>query len=86
MSTRLLSPAGDCDGVTVQDGTRYGGTIINVSNRRHINSLLQAGYTTGDVAGAPVRAGGFVCGCGFRSFFRLCGRCGRECERPDIVA
>jgi len=77
--TRLLSPDDGCVQVNVPigAGTQYTGRTIEVSDPTHIRALREAGYTVADTAGRPVRRGGFDCECGFRSFFRQCGRCGR---------
>ena len=86
---RMLSPDDACRGVDVPigRGRRYNGTVIDVSDPSHARALKAAGYVQAAVAGAPVRQGGFHCErCGFASFFKLCSRCGAECERPDIVA
>lgn len=86
MATRLLSPDHGCEGVTVQnDGIRrrYSGTTVEVSDSSHVRALRAAGYTVADTGGPPVKRGGFECKpCGFKSFFRLCSRCGKTCERP----
>lgn len=88
--SRMLSPDDACRGVTLPVGTgrqRYGGQSIDVSEPSHIKALRQVGYTIADTSGAPVRRGGYHCDpCGFASYFRLCSRCGAECERPDLVA
>lgn len=87
--SRLLSPDDKCVQVDVPfgRGRRYSGKAIEVSDPGHIQALRQAGYTMADAAGRPSRARGFDClSCGFKSFFRLCSRCGSECERPDVVA
>ncbi len=87
--SRLLSPGDNCKAVDVPfgRGRRYEGTVINVSDPLHVSALRRAGYTVAAVAGAPVKAAGFECpACDFASYFRLCSRCGAECDRPDIVA
>jgi hypothetical protein len=49
-----------------------------------VRLLKEAGFTVGDISGAPTRAAGFVCKpCAFKSFFKVCSKCGSECERPD---
>lgn len=86
---RLLSPDDACVEVDVPigRGRRYSGTTIDVVDPSHVRALCAAGYTVADTAGQPVRRGGFECGeCGFKSYFRLCSRCGGSCERPDLIA
>lgn len=76
--SRLLSPDDACISVDVPfgRGRRYDGRTIEVSDPAHARALLAAGYTAADVSG-PSRARGFDCAdCGFRSYFRTCGRCG----------
>lgn len=88
MATRMLSPDGAADAVTVPFGLarRYAGTTIEVSDLGHVKALKQAGYTVGDTSGPPPRSSTWVCpACSFHSFFRLC-KCGAECDRPDLVA
>jgi uncharacterized ferredoxin-like protein len=83
---RLLAPATGAVGIKT-DRHEYRGRIIEVSDRQDIKELRAVGYTVGDVGGRPSRAAGFEChSCGFQSFFRLCSRCGDECDRPDLVA
>lgn len=79
---KLLSPDDKCVQVDVPlgMGQRYSGQTIEVTDSNHIRALRKAGYTVGDV-GAPSRAAGFDCECGFKSFFRLCSRCGSECSK-----
>lgn len=88
--SRLLSPDDKCLGVDVPYGRRHGsynGTVIDVTDPLHARLLKKAGYTSADVSGSPAKASGFICpGCGFKGFFKTCGRCGGACERPDIVA
>lgn len=89
MATRMLSPDGACDGVTVPfgRGRRYAGTTIEVTDPGHVKALKQAGYTVGDTGGVPVTSGGYTCAeCGFSAFFKACGRCGGSCERPALAA
>lgn len=83
---RLLAPAtGAIEAETERH--HYKGQILEVSDRADIRDLRAAGYTVGDVAGGPSRAAGFECpSCDFKSFFRLCSRCGDVCDRPDLVA
>lgn len=86
---RLLSPDDACISVDVPFGRarRYDGRSIEVTDSQHARALRQAGYTVADVSGSPAKASGFICpGCGFKGFFKTCGRCGGACERPDIVA
>lgn len=87
---RLLSPDDKCVQVDVPLGRsrRYSGKSIDVTDQAHIKALRKAGYTVADTSGAPLsRDAGFEClSCGFQSFFRLCSRCGGECDRPDLVA
>lgn len=76
--SRLLSPDDACISVDVPfgRGRRYDGRTIEVTDPVHDRALRAAGYTVAGVS-APSRARGFDCvECGFRSFFRTCGRCG----------
>lgn len=83
---RLLAPATGCVEVDTSR-RRYKGRILEVSDSKDIKELRAIGYTPGDVGGRPSRAAGFECpACSFQSFFRLCSRCGGECDRPDLVA
>lgn len=81
---RLLSPTGGCKQVDIglqRSEARYSGNILDVDNQAHISALRKAGYTPASVAGPPAKAKGFDCTeCGFRSFFRKCGRCGHAPE------
>lgn len=82
---RLLSPGDHCRAVDVPFGRprRYEGTVIEVSDPQHVRALRKAGYTVADSSGGPSQARGFECAsCGRKNFFRLCGRCGAECDRP----
>lgn len=47
--------------------------------------LQESGYgRTWQVPGVPAPKGGRRCaGCGFGSFFAICGRCGSECPRES---
>lgn len=87
---RFLSPDDACKGVTVpfgRESRRYGGNVVEVSDPAHARALKQAGFTEADISGVPSGSAGFEClECQFQSFFRLCSRCGSECERPDLVA
>lgn len=87
--SRLLSPDDKCVGVTVPfgRGQKYNGKTIEVSDPSHVRALRQAGYTMADMGGAPIKSGGYECSaCSFQSYFKLCSRCGAECDRPDLVA
>lgn len=84
---RLLSPDDACISVDVPSGRRYSGRSIEVSDPGDLKILRAGGYTVADTAGTPVKRGGYECtACSFQSYFKLCSRCGAECERPDIVA
>lgn len=84
---RLLSPDDACVGVTALSGRKYRGTAFEVSDPRDARALRKAGYTVADTSGAPSKASGFEClDCGFKSFFRLCSRCGGKCDRQDVIA
>jgi hypothetical protein len=86
---RLLSPDDACIEVDVPigRGRRYSGKTIDVADPSHVKALRAAGYSLAGIAGQPVRRGGFECAeCGFKSYFRLCSRCGAQCERPDLTA
>jgi hypothetical protein len=82
---RLLSPDDACISVKVPTygGERkYDGRTIDVSDPTHIRMLKQQGYVQADVSGGPSRAGGYRCAeCGFHGFFKVCGRCGGDCEK-----
>lgn len=81
---RLLSPDDACISVkvpTVGGERQYDGKTIDVSDLRHARLLKEIGYVQADVAGGPSRARGFDCECGFSSFFRKRGRCGRVNEK-----
>lgn len=81
--SRLLSPDDKCIQVDVR-GHRYTGKSLEVTNPADARLLKAAGYTSGSVSGAPTRSGGYKCAaCGFSSFFKVCGRCGGSCQRPD---
>lgn len=88
--SRLLSPDDGCVSADVPGGrgkVRYNGRSIEVSDPSHVRALKAAGYTMADAGGAPSKAAGFECTtCNFSSYFKLCSRCGAECERPDLVA
>lgn len=77
---RLLSPDDKCLEVDVR-GLRYRGKTINVTDPVAVRQLREAGYTMADTAGVITGSVGFECDCGFKSFFRLCSRCGAECHR-----
>jgi hypothetical protein len=81
---RLLSPDHACVSVkvpTARGERQYDGTIIDVSNPVHERMLKQVGYVQADASGGPSRARGYACECGFHSYFRKCGRCGRVNEK-----
>lgn len=81
---RFLSPDDACISVkvpTVRGPRQYDGRAIDVSDPVHAHMLKEIGYVQADVAGGPSRVRGFDCECGFRSFFRKCGRCGRSNEK-----
>jgi hypothetical protein len=78
---RLLSPHDKCVGFDTPDRSRrYDGLIVDVPER-DARLMREAGYTMADIGGAPVRRGGFECTeCTFRSYFKVCGRCGAACR------
>ncbi|HEX4394182.1 MAG TPA: hypothetical protein VH084_21980 [Mycobacterium sp.] len=82
---RLLSPDDACIRVKVPTGNgyerRYDGRIIDVADPVHVRMLKQEGYVEADVMGGPSSARGYACECGFSSYFRKCGRCGRTNEK-----
>lgn len=82
---RLLSPDDACvevDIPTVGGSRRYSGTTIEVTDPRHADVLKRVGYTVADVSATPVRSRGYTCTeCGFHGFFKVCGRCGSDCEK-----
>lgn len=74
---RLLSPDDACIQAKIDGGPLYKGRTLDVSDPSHVKSLLDAGYTAASAAGPPAKAKGYDCiECGFKSFFRRCGRCG----------
>ena len=87
---RFLSPDDACISVDVPTyggKARYNGRTIDVSDPSHARALKAVGYVQAAIAGAPARAGGYRCTeCGFSAFFKVCGRCGGSCERPDLAA
>ena len=77
---RLLAPATGAVEVST-DRNNYRGRIIEVSDRADIKELRAAGYTAASTAGPPIRSKSHDCTeCGFRAYFRRCGRCGHA---PD---
>jgi hypothetical protein len=73
-------------------GTRYyaqggargyqGGGLFDMSPA-DARLAVRMGGALASLNGPAARAEGFTCpACGFGSFFRVCGRCGSECERP----
>jgi hypothetical protein len=83
---RLLSPDDACISVkvpTYEGARQYDGKTIDVSNPVHARMLKEIGYVQADIGGGPSRARGYDCECGFSSFFRKCGRCGRSNEKES---
>jgi hypothetical protein len=81
---RLLSPDDACISVkvpTARGERQYDGRTINVTDPTHIRMLKSQGYVLADASGGPSRVRGFDCECGFSSFFRKCGRCGRTNDK-----
>lgn len=80
---RLLSPDDKCVQVDdVRTGRRYTGTTVNVTDPSAIRALKEVGYTVAGISATPVRSGGYACvSCGFHGFFKVCGRCGGDCEK-----
>jgi len=79
--SRLLSPDSACVEVDAPSGRRYRGRVLDVADGADARALRAAGYTPAGL-GTP-RSAGFVCGCGFRGWFRTCGRCGAACTREE---
>ena len=84
---RLLSPDDACVSVKIPVGdleATYNGRVIDVDSPSHIKMLRNEGYTVADVSGTPSRTKGYRCPkCAFSGFFKICGRCGATCERPE---
>ena len=77
---RLISPASACVGVDV--GThRYTGRRLEVTDPGDVAALKAYGYIDPGPGGATAHHRGYVCGCGFRGWFKRCGRCGQEAHR-----
>lgn len=82
---RLASPDSACVGLDVQTEhgrSTYNGRIFDVDNPRHIRMLRDQGAFPTNLGGTP-RTGGFPCGCGFRSLFVRCSRCGTDNPRTE---
>ncbi len=83
---KLCMPDKACVGISVENAqtgrkTSYNGRIVDVTNPMHQKALRAEGAFPASLLGARP-AGGFRCAvCSFASFFRICGRCGAECER-----
>jgi len=76
--TRMVSPDQGCIQVDV-GRTRYSGRIVDATPG-DARLLKDAGYFPAALGGVT-RAAAWVCGCGFRSYFRTCSRCGGDCVR-----
>lgn len=84
---RLLSPDDACYGAKMYNGNHYNSRIVDTNDPGEVRALKAVGYTVASMGGPVVKAPGFECPeCDFSSFFRLCSRCGSECERPDLSA
>ena len=78
---KMLAPDRQCRETEVA-GRVYRGNRFDVTNPTHAAIMRSAGYIDPGPGGAT-KAAGYVCGdCGFRGFFRTCGRCGHTCHRP----
>ena len=78
---RLVAPDRACVGVDVGT-TRYDGNRVDVTNPEHRRLLLSAGYLDPGPAGVP-KARGYTCSCGFRGWFKTCGKCGAPTTRDN---
>lgn len=84
---KLCMPDRSCVGISVENAhtgrnTHYNGRIVDVTNPMHQKALKDQGAFPASLLGTRP-ANGFRCVCGFASFFRICGRCGAECERES---
>jgi hypothetical protein len=79
--TRLISPDSDCIGVDV-GAHRYNGRRLEVTDPTDVKLLKAYGYVDPGPGGVAVKARGFTCpACGFRGYFRTCGRCRSAAHR-----
>jgi hypothetical protein len=80
---KYAMPDKACVGVSVEGTgggkTHYDGRIVEVTNPRHQRALRELGAFPINLGGVP--DGGYRCGCGFRSYFSTCSRCGERCEK-----
>lgn len=84
--TRLAMPDRACVGVEIEGArtgavTGYYDRIVEVDNPQHEKVLRAYGCFPVNVGGRP-KARGFACtGCGRKSYFTTCGRCGAACNK-----
>lgn len=83
---KLLVPQSACAGIDV-DGRRYRADRNGqVEVPDHLVKRLKANGELFSPSHATWGATGFFCErCGFHAVFRICGRCGGTCHRPDEV-
>lgn len=81
--TRLCPPDAACGQLEIiseNRAARYtpgARGYVNVDDAKHEKALREIGCFP--AAGRPAHASGFICGdCGFRGWFKGCGRCGSE--------
>ena len=71
--------------VDTMSGRRYGGNTpgrVFDMDPADARDVVKLGGAYASVSGTTRRAIGYRCGgCGFGSWTRICGRCGRECHR-----
>jgi len=82
--TRMVGP-GDAQRETVIRDMRSGrerayGRVATVEHAQDIKTLRDAGFVPASLGGVD-KATARVCGsCGFHGYFKVCGRCGGNCE------
>jgi hypothetical protein len=87
---RLCLPDGATRGIDIE-GARFGGVTrytagadgtVTVTDRKHEKALRELGAFPANLGGPT--GGGFQCGsCGFRTYFRVCSRCGGTCDKEQ---
>jgi hypothetical protein len=87
--TRLIAPTGvqGIDVRTPRGVVKYNRDkkgAINVENPKHIRQMKDEGLFEASLMGVTTNhQSGFTCNeCGFGSWFRKCGRCGHENNKP----
>lgn len=83
-TVRVCAPDGaqrEVDGVT---GIRYRSSDGVYDMHPHdAAAYKRLGAFSPNLAGAGSTRGGYRCSCGFGSWFKRCGRCGRECVKEQ---